>query len=331
MKMKRFISALTGAAIALTMACTTAQATDIERVLLREKDETFIDCEAPDRPGERWQYRTRTDFIGFLVKMPETLPDTLAGLPIVSAADAGMSGEVCCAVCPGNAIADSLALPESVSIRANLPPAYRTPDYALLSVRCAGMLHLQALLDLLESPESPAELVGAVYVSPVQYGLQLNGAGLLEVSAETDAPDFWAGIAAAYGLSAAPKPTGTPDGVYTAVWLEIPFAEGAALADRLAADSRILAARAWLYYPDSDCPDAAQIAMYPVYDFGTGDMDENGTANIGDAVLLARYLAEDKEITQPTQNGKNLADMDGDGTLDSADLAALLELLANPS
>ena len=333
MKLTRIISALTGAVLAFAMLGTTAQATDIDSVYRREQGMSYVAYEAPDRPGGRWQYCTRTDFAGFLVKAPESLPDALAGLPVVPAAEAsGQGGEPCCAVYPGDAIVLCCQMKyawltelgeEHFTFLANLPPAYRSPEYALLSVQ-AAVPQMQALLDLLESPESPCKLIGAVYVSPVQYGVQIEGAGILEITAETGTADFRAEIAADYG----PGAYSTAAGTDTAVWLNIPFAEGAAIAERLSADPQILSAHAGLYYPETVEADAAEIALYPVCDFGTGDFNEDGFANIGDAVLLARYLAEDAELKAPTETGKNLADMDGDGTLDSADLAALLEQLA---
>ena len=111
----------------------------------------------------------------------------------------------------------------------------------------------------------------------------------------------------------------------------LPLDEQYALAERLRTDPRIENACVSWIFRESAGADDGTLAIFPVCDFGTGDMDENGTANIGDAVLLARYLAEDSAVTQPTPNGKSLADMDGDGTLDSSDLAALLMLLANLS
>ena len=55
-------------------------------------------------------------------------------------------------------------------------------------------------------------------------------------------------------------------------------------------------------------------------------MDCSGNVAIADAILLARYLAEDKVTV--TAQGKINAECDGNDTLDSGDLTALLEHLA---
>ena len=58
-----------------------------------------------------------------------------------------------------------------------------------------------------------------------------------------------------------------------------------------------------------------------------GDVDCSGEVNIADAVLLARFLAEDTEITVSAQ-GKENAELSGDSVLDTADSTKLLEFLA---
>ncbi len=60
----------------------------------------------------------------------------------------------------------------------------------------------------------------------------------------------------------------------------------------------------------------------------SGDVDLNGLTNIADAVLLARFLAEDAEINV-TAEGKANADLNADGNLTGADQTLLLELIAN--
>ena len=59
-----------------------------------------------------------------------------------------------------------------------------------------------------------------------------------------------------------------------------------------------------------------------------GDVDENGTVNIADAVLLTRFLAEDREITVGAA-GKRSAELDGKDGLTADDGAVLLQMLAN--
>ena len=58
-----------------------------------------------------------------------------------------------------------------------------------------------------------------------------------------------------------------------------------------------------------------------------GDVDCNGDINVADAVMLARFNAEDKEITVSAQ-GKANADVNADGNTDTDDLTAILEYLA---
>ena len=61
---------------------------------------------------------------------------------------------------------------------------------------------------------------------------------------------------------------------------------------------------------------------------GSGDADCNGEVNIADGVLIARFLAEDTEITVSTQ-GKANAELTDKSTLNSDDLIFLLRMLAN--
>ena len=60
---------------------------------------------------------------------------------------------------------------------------------------------------------------------------------------------------------------------------------------------------------------------------GAGDVDCNGKIEIADAILLARWLAEDKEITVTTA-GLDDADLNGDGQVTADDQAKLLCWLA---
>ena len=61
---------------------------------------------------------------------------------------------------------------------------------------------------------------------------------------------------------------------------------------------------------------------------GTGDIDVNGYVNIADAILLARFNAEDSDITVTTE-GKGNADLNADGQINADDLSTLLRTLAN--
>ena len=60
---------------------------------------------------------------------------------------------------------------------------------------------------------------------------------------------------------------------------------------------------------------------------GSGDVDANGKVAIADAILLARYIAEDTDITVTAQGRAN-ADMNGDDQINSDDSAELLSWLA---
>ena len=60
---------------------------------------------------------------------------------------------------------------------------------------------------------------------------------------------------------------------------------------------------------------------------GSGDVDCNGKVEIADAILLARWLAEDKDITVTTA-GLDDADLNGDGQVTADDQAKLLGWLA---
>ena len=72
---------------------------------------------------------------------------------------------------------------------------------------------------------------------------------------------------------------------------------------------------------------AADGQKYPAVTNLRGDADCNGTISIADAVLLARYIAEDTGINL-TALGKLNADTDQNELIESADLALLLQYLA---
>lgn len=65
----------------------------------------------------------------------------------------------------------------------------------------------------------------------------------------------------------------------------------------------------------------------PLKEKTPGDADGSGTVNIADAVLLARYCAEDKEISLSAQ-GRYNADCNGDGSVTVEDTSWILQLLA---
>ena len=61
----------------------------------------------------------------------------------------------------------------------------------------------------------------------------------------------------------------------------------------------------------------------PVY----GDVDESGNVDVADAVLLARFLAEDAEA-EITAQGKANADVNASGAPDSGDITKILKFIA---
>ena len=58
-----------------------------------------------------------------------------------------------------------------------------------------------------------------------------------------------------------------------------------------------------------------------------GDVNLDGTVDVSDAVLLARFLAEDASAVIP-QRGMTLTDVNGDGQRSPEDVAAILKMIA---
>ena len=63
---------------------------------------------------------------------------------------------------------------------------------------------------------------------------------------------------------------------------------------------------------------------------GSGDLNGDGAVNIGDAVALARFNAEDAALDTANLS-MDEADLNADGTVDLLDLAALLRALTDPA
>ena len=61
-----------------------------------------------------------------------------------------------------------------------------------------------------------------------------------------------------------------------------------------------------------------------------GDVNMDGTVDVCDAVLLSRFCAEDSEAVI-TDEGKALADVNGDGNIDLNDTTAILQKIAKLS
>lgn len=72
---------------------------------------------------------------------------------------------------------------------------------------------------------------------------------------------------------------------------------------------------------------AAAFAEDEPSDYAYGDVNLSGDVDVSDAVLLARFAAEDKEATI-TEEGKKMADVNRDGNLTSEDTVQILEFIA---
>lgn len=92
------------------------------------------------------------------------------------------------------------------------------------------------------------------------------------------------------------------------------------------ASAQKLSVRA-VYKVGVDEPDETTVSTTKQQTLKRGDVDCNGTVSVADAIMLARYLAEDKEATLSAQ-GKANAELTGDTILDSSDSTRLLMYLA---
>lgn len=72
------------------------------------------------------------------------------------------------------------------------------------------------------------------------------------------------------------------------------------------------------------------LRVAPIRHFGSGDLNGDGEMNIGDAVLLARFNAEDTELDTSVLHMEQ-ADLNADGLTDAFDLAEMLSMLASPA
>ena len=80
--------------------------------------------------------------------------------------------------------------------------------------------------------------------------------------------------------------------------------------------------------PDITTTTPDDTTKQPVGEIKWGDVDGNRAVDVADAVLLARFCAEDKEVSVSAE-GKRNADVSGDGDLTTDDLSKLLLYLAN--
>lgn len=60
-----------------------------------------------------------------------------------------------------------------------------------------------------------------------------------------------------------------------------------------------------------------------------GDITEDGKVTIADLVMIARYAAEDAEMTMPSEQGLRNADCNGDGKINSSDCTMVARYLAH--
>ena len=76
------------------------------------------------------------------------------------------------------------------------------------------------------------------------------------------------------------------------------------------------------------CGDAETLNRYPYFASSplAGDVDVSGAVNAADAVLLARFVNEQAELTV-THRGAYNADTDADGLLTICDAAAILRMI----
>ncbi|MBR3446599.1 MAG: dockerin type I repeat-containing protein [Oscillospiraceae bacterium] len=72
---------------------------------------------------------------------------------------------------------------------------------------------------------------------------------------------------------------------------------------------------------------ADSVQLLPVSKIKAGDVNGDGSADVADAVLIARFVAEDAEVTI-TEKGLAAADVDGSGTVTQDDITMLLKHIA---
>jgi hypothetical protein len=102
------------------------------------------------------------------------------------------------------------------------------------------------------------------------------------------------------------------------------FEEVKALCERLEARDDI--ALAWMFGSDTGNDyDYARLTLMPIRHIGSGDLNGDGESDIADAVLLARYNAEDDGVKDIDLTE---ADLTGDGRVNAEDHALLLQHLA---
>ncbi|MBR6107877.1 MAG: dockerin type I repeat-containing protein [Oscillospiraceae bacterium] len=326
MKLKKLLAALTGAVTALTMcAPLTANATEVKYVFRRTQRDVWTENTDPELLAEGHGYTVSNRCLqGFLAYSEDWTQITeLGGMQINTALPESAEEVACRALKP-----DYLKFRDEFAedVHVNLPEEYFTDQYRILSP-CKPNMPLtdfftgtewqltqknwQTLLDALEAENSPVTLLGAVYRTTAQ---QTMFWGDIYIDAE---PEFWQETHPQEMLDALKQDgfTGT-------------LTEAYAFCEALAQDPYVNAC-----YPCNELPvsedsvERTEYALFPVTEFGGGDLDENGRADVLDAVLLARLVGDDTGL-EISEQARSNADMNGDGVCGPDDLNLLMRKLA---
>lgn len=83
-----------------------------------------------------------------------------------------------------------------------------------------------------------------------------------------------------------------------------------------------------IYVRDEYAEASFDVQVIPALTKESGDANCDGKTTVSDAIMMARIAAEDSSV-KITDNGKQYADMDGNGLLSGADTTLLLKMLAD--
>ena len=230
----------------------------------------------------------------------------------------------------------------------NIPPKYLSEEYAFISIgdvyynpavyydkdgahggysgieAPAGKLYFQQLLlNMLNEPDCPLKLIGAVYVTKIFYS---EYEGSILVTAKSGELE---GVVQDYSLipSAGGDPVPEQDGGESAAFAVSPLPEAISLCETLMQDERVIRAEHPCWWLASAEPDETAFEIVPLTQTVRGDLDENGRADVLDAVLLARLVGDDTGL-EISEQARSNADMNGDGACGPDDLNLLMRKLA---